>query len=252
MPTRPLPDPADDHDRRILDVIRTHGWAVTGILAEDDYPTYSFTVGLLHTFGHPELVVAGLSIDTARDLLNAVGEGVRSGNRIVPGERYPEYGSAPLAAVAVDPRYVREYLGYACWANRGTDFPAVQLVWPAKAGPFPWEAGYPTDLFAVQPVLGAVGDWPHGWPFPDPPNAAVFTATAVMRGGRPPVYVVHDADGDWQFLTGDPVSEADAMVVAFAEVLRRFPAVGELATLPRGWRAVRTADGWERERIEDE
>jgi len=71
----------------------------------------------------------------------------------------------------------------------------------------------------------------------------------VMDGRQPILLVSHDADdGMWQFLTGGEVQMADAMVVALEEVHSLDPSVGELADLPLGWQAWRSAVGnpWQR------
>ena len=93
--------------------------------------------------------------------------------------------------------------------------------------------------------------FPHGWPFPDPPNAAAFTTRQVAREGRPVRLVTHDADGSWQFHTGEPVSAADGMVVCLEELLKLDPTLADLGGLPRGRRAARRPDGtWERSESE--
>ena len=82
------------------------------------------------------------------------------------------------------------------------------------------------------------------WPFADPPNVAVFSTRQVFRSGQPILHVSHDADdGAWQFHAGSTVAEADAMVVALQEVLAHDPSIAELADLPLGWFAERTAAG---------
>ena len=87
------------------------------------------------------------------------------------------------------------------------------------------------------------------WPFADPENFAVMTALQITHGGQPILLVSHDADdGMWQFLTGGPVNVADAMVVSLREIYKLDPSVAELADLPLGWQALRSAVGqvWER------
>jgi hypothetical protein len=90
-----------------------------------------------------------------------------------------------------------------------------------------------------------VGDWP----FKDPENVAAMTERQVTHGGQPILLVAHDADdGMWQFLAGGPVEMADAMIVSLGEVFTIDPSVGELADLPLGWTAERSASGqpWRR------
>jgi hypothetical protein len=89
----------------------------------------------------------------------------------------------------------------------------------------------------------------EGWPFDDPENVATMTVRQITHGGQPILLVSHDADdGMWQFLTGGPVQMADAMLVSLREVYRIDPSIAELADLPLGWTAERSAPGqsWRR------
>jgi hypothetical protein len=87
------------------------------------------------------------------------------------------------------------------------------------------------------------------WPFDDPENVVTMTVRQITHGGQPILLVSHDADdGMWQFLTGEPVKMADAMLVSLREVYRIDPSISELADLPLGWTAERSAVGqpWRR------
>lgn len=81
------------------------------------------------------------------------------------------------------------------------------------------------------------------WPFQDPEKLAVITLSRILDGSKPILYVVHDQDGDWQFLDGDDVSEEDAETVAFRRVFELDQSIGELADLPTNWTAERAAVG---------
>jgi hypothetical protein len=72
--------------------------------------------------------------------------------------------------------------------------------------------------------------------------------------GKAAILLVHyDADdGMWQFLDGrDDPDPADGVVVCLECVFGLDPSVGDLADLPRGWRAWRDAPGqpWQREEV---
>ena len=94
------------------------------------------------------------------------------------------------------------------------------------------------------------------WPFSDPKNVAVFTVSDIMRGYLPILRVYHDEeDGAWQFLTGGPLPpEKEWMLVALEEIVKVDPTVLELAALPCGWQAARSAPGgkWVSERQANE
>jgi hypothetical protein len=93
------------------------------------------------------------------------------------------------------------------------------------------------------------------WPFNDPQNLAVFTTIRVLEGA-PVLLVTHDHDGDWQVLCGTTNDSKDARIVCFGCAYQRNRVIGELADLPRGWRAWRddVKSPWIREmkELEDE
>ena len=92
------------------------------------------------------------------------------------------------------------------------------------------------------------------WPFPDPPETAVIVLERILRGDSPLRLVTHDEDdGGWQFLDGDHVFEADAVVVGLAEMVQFDPTLGEIvADLPAGWHAWRNDPGHAWRRAEGE
>ncbi|MEL6400396.1 MAG: hypothetical protein AAFO87_00910 [Cyanobacteria bacterium J06607_6] len=87
------------------------------------------------------------------------------------------------------------------------------------------------------------------WAFDNPDNCAVITLVHILDGSTPILHVTHDEDdGGWQFLDGDNVTVANAMVVSLRRMADHDPTIKQLANLPVGWYAVRSAVGqpWER------
>jgi len=152
-----LPDAEDDRDRAILGDIRRIGWSVIQINPDnpnDPGPLYSFSVGLVHTHDHPEIILLGLKHAIAGQIINNIGGLVLLGQRIEPGRVYNDLASVPLVFVEVDPAYYSKYVAYALWLCGGSNFPMLQCVWPLKSGHFPWEEGYDKRGAAIQPLLG--------------------------------------------------------------------------------------------------
>jgi hypothetical protein len=69
------------------------------------------------------------------------------------------------------------------------------------------------------------------------PVAAV--AGSVYRGERPILLVLHEGNGDWQFLDGDPVSGDDLVMVHAHHVFDDHPEIRPLRDLPLEWAAER-------------
>ena len=155
MTEKSLPPPEDDYDRAVLGDIQRVGWSVIQIEPDKEKPgpVYSFSVGLFHTHGHPEIILLGLSHAVAGQIINTIGALAAAGLRVEPGRTYDAFASVPLAFVEVDPAHYRAYVGYALWLYGGPNFPMLQCVWPLKSGHFPWDEGYDQRGAAIQPLL---------------------------------------------------------------------------------------------------
>ncbi len=155
MTPRELPEPQDDQDRQILGWVAEYGWAVLGIPDDPEGPGYTFSVGLWRGWQHPEIVLFGLNHEAAQRLINHLGTTIKGGDRYDPGRFYEGIVSGyRVVFLPVDQDQVGPYLGYACWFNRGQDFPVLQCVWPDREGRFPWEPGFDERFRPRQPLLG--------------------------------------------------------------------------------------------------
>ena len=74
------------HDTWQRRTIRRYGWALQSVLGDEESPPFVYSVGLTG-WGHPELVMFAAGANTAARALNDLGELVRSGRRLVPGDR---------------------------------------------------------------------------------------------------------------------------------------------------------------------
>jgi hypothetical protein len=152
-----LPEPEDAFDAKLVADVREHGWHCVLVQdAEEDEAQpgeapFAYTVGLTHTYGHPELVLVG-RWQYAHGILGAAVELVHEGTRLAPGdesddvlEGYP----VRFGAVADDRR--RELLTHADWLYGHRPFAALQVILPDGAGRMPDEPdydGYPQPLLA--------------------------------------------------------------------------------------------------------
>ncbi len=83
----------------IYKLVEKQGWVVQFV--EDDRTPYAYTVGL-HERGLPELLVTGLSTESATRILNSVAEYLVDGGKPVPGEQILIGGEALLEVVQVE------------------------------------------------------------------------------------------------------------------------------------------------------
>lgn len=242
------------HDKEaeeaITSTVEKHGWFVAKFKATNYQPSFAYTIGLWKNFGHPELIVFGLGINSLQGLLNAIGEYIQKGESIEAGKYYDDFIDGHLSTfLEVHPSSIKDYFGYGMWFNEYKEFKALQMVWPDRQNHFPWDEEAEQNFRFTQPLL----DRNHSFKFPEEKNLAVFTNKQHLEENKPILYVIHEEDGDWQFLTGDELSESDAKVVALEQMVKRDPSLNELFNLERGEEAERSSlqAKWIRNKIID-
>lgn len=76
--------------------------------------------------------------------------------------------------------------------------------------------------------------------FAEPEATPVITSRGVIHDGRPILFADRAIeDGSWILLDSDTIDAEDETTATLGELLRRDPAVEELADLPPGWQARR-------------
>jgi hypothetical protein len=150
-------DPAslDEHDKQLLSDIDRVGWHIVIVEEDEEGPRFAYTVGLFHSFGHPEVIVVGQRIELQGYLLNEIGSQIKSGSVFVPNVRYPDLLEVPFecAFVDVSPAALDEYLGYARWYYRDRIFPVLQCLWPDRSNLTPIDPRFEPRLRGRQPLL---------------------------------------------------------------------------------------------------
>jgi len=237
-------------DNKVLQDIATHGWHVVMIEATDYLPGFAYTVGLWKNYQHPELISFGLSVKTLHSILNIGGDIAKSGQQFSINKSYDEFfESSPTQILKVDKRNIADYFGYAIWFYNQEAFPALQLVWTDRNNKFPWDSGYEKEFEHKQPLLDRNADFK----FREEKNVAVFTTRQFLEDKKPILRVIHDIDGDWQFLIGDQYPE-DAKVVCLEEMIKADKSLNELFNLDYGEQADRECinSKWKRSVCENE
>lgn len=241
----------DERDRKLVADVHRHGWGVIGISGDERLPGWAFTVGLWHSFASPEAAMFGLRVPDMQHWLNQLGEEIRVGHLPRPDElRNGILADVPVTFRPVHDSWYAELFGFALWFTQRPPLPIVEVVWPDREGRFPWEDGCGARCRDDQPQLWLardrhpMGRWTRAtvqdpWPFLDDPATGVFTTKRIAFEGRAVVYVVHDHDGDWQFLDGDDVTPDDITLVHLEHIVGAHPRVAEVGDLPRGWEAWR-------------
>jgi len=236
-----------DNQRTVSD-IEKFGLSVILIQATDYLPSFAYSIGLWQEFGHPEIICFGLSIETLHGLINDAAEMVKNGGTFEAGKQYDDFfESGTTEFVTVDSRNLPDYFGTAIDFYDSSDFSALQLVWTDRNNKFPWNEGFEREYLYKQPLLDRNAEFK----FREVANLGVFTTRQWLEEQKTIVQVVHDEDGDWQFLTGDQMPE-DIKIVALKELVLRDLTLNQIFDLGYGEEAKRDSVGeqWTRVVIE--
>lgn len=236
-----------DDEKESADIER-FGWIVVLLEATDYLPSFAYTVGLLKNYNHPEIIAFGLTTKSLHLLLNDAGEIVKSGGTIEVERKYDDFfENSDTQFIKVDDRNILDYFGQAISFYSSTSFPAIQLVWTDRNNRFPWEQGYEEEFEHRQPLLDRNADFK----FREADNLGIFTTRQWLDLNRPILHVIHDNDGDWQFLTGDQMPE-DAILVALKQMIIKDKTLNEVFNLDYGEEAKRECIGgrWARKQTE--
>ena len=150
---------SDAQEKKVLDDIDTFGWHCVNVLAEEDLPGYSFSVGNYRSANHPEFIIFGLRSDVAHQILTVTLAGLNGGAIVDLSAPTDELlNGHSCVFVKVPEAQYHEHVGFCRWYYEGNGFPLYQIVWPSRDGYFPWHGEASEAFRAAQPVLGL----PHG------------------------------------------------------------------------------------------
>ena len=233
-----------DTEESIMRIVDEYGWYVAQFEATAYLPSFAYTIGLWKNFKHPELIGFGLPLDTLHSILNIGGHVAKDGNKIVVNQRSDEFFEKSEAFILeVNHKNLRDYFGYGIWYNQG-DFPAYQIVWTDKNHRFPWEEKFDQGLLYRQPLL----DRNFEFKFREEKNLNVITNRHFVEERNAILYVEHDEEGDWIFLTGDKWLSKDATLVRLEDMINRDHSLNDLFNLDYGEFAQRenSQSSWKR------
>ena len=119
-------------------------------------PLYVHTVGL-HTEKLPEFIIMGLPTSIAEHLLNDLtAKTISESTKYKHGQVIKQIANTPLIAIKVSEDNKNKYAKQAYNYYFNWKFKLLQLVYPDKAGIYPWESGYDETQRATQPILGKI------------------------------------------------------------------------------------------------
>lgn len=238
----------DDLQRNTKLNIEKYGLQVIMVSSTSYCPSFAYSVGLTDTYSHPEIICFGLSNDLGHAIINDVAEMIKDGEIFKAGEISKDiFKDSRAAFINVDKRNIDDYFGAAIDYYGGKGFDALQVVWTDRNDKLPWEDSFEEEFLSHQPLLDRNADFK----FYEPRNLTTFTTRQWLDGKKPILRVVHNIDGDWQFLTGDQLPE-DIIIVALEELIMRDNTLNQVFDLEYGEEAERDFIGgqWTRNKLE--
>lgn len=138
---------------QVAAMIRDHGWAIQGVFARetsDQQWDFAYTVGLIQRGCSTELVITGIPMNAAADILNEIAASFMNAGEKIPPSEYTLKNGYTLKSVSFIPREGSDiHLGVARAYYGRADVPVTQYIWPDEEHHYPWDEGWGTGY--VQP-----------------------------------------------------------------------------------------------------
>ena len=244
----------DNHNCIDLNQTRNHiekyGLSVIKIESTEYLPSFAYSVGLKETLNHPEIICFGLNTQILHELINDVVEIIKEEGAINPDKEYKNvFEDSRAKFLPIDERNIEDYFGVAIKYYNSTEFKGVQLIWTDRNNKFPWEEGFEEEFKYMEPLLDRNAEFK----FREEKNLGIFTTRQWLEDKDPILRVVHEEDGDWQFLT-ESIDFDNGKVVALEQMLLRDKTLNEVFDLEYGEEAEREFNGgeWKRNKFESE
>ena len=142
MTSPSLPEPHDEESQQILDNIKSYGWT-TVVFEPDSFGMggFAYSLGFDCELSHPEIMVLGLQGAHAAQLIDAIGNLIKSGKTFADGETANDVMSGfPMGFRSVPSIYHR-FADKAQWLHQASKLRLLQCFWPDQNRLFPWDAG---------------------------------------------------------------------------------------------------------------
>ena len=158
------------YDDLIADDVRRLGWSCLTI--HDIDPPFAYTVGLMHSYSHPELIIFGRPNDDSA-ILTVLAAAIRDGSRIDEPNEYHLLDGFPIATRRVDETQHEQHLGFAMGFLTGLgrigELKAVQVFVSDMDGRYPFEPNCALSVYQSQPRLdipltkSELDEWRRQW-----------------------------------------------------------------------------------------
>ena len=230
--------------------IEKYGLSVVMIESTEYLPSFAYSIGLKETYNHPEIISFGLSPQLLHEIINDVVEIIKKEGIINTEKEYDNiFQNSRAKFLQIDKRNIEDYFGVAIKYYDNSEFEGLQLIWTDRKNKFPWENGFEEEFKFKQPLLDRNAEFK----FREERNLGIFTTSEWLKNNEQILRVVHDEDGDWQFLTED-FDFQNGKLVTLEKMVLKDKTLNEIFDLEYGEEAERDFIGgkWKRNKIENE
>ena len=145
----------DEQDQIIFDNIEKYGCHIIHVLAVDNLPNFSYSIGLFETYQKPEIIIIGLKQNIQQVLLNNIAYDYKEGRVLESGKMHGDIlDDYECLLLDVEKKHYDEYVGQAIDYYKEKKFPLIQIIWPTPSNMYPFDKDAPDGFKKWQPVLG--------------------------------------------------------------------------------------------------
>lgn len=140
--------------RGVGEVVARTGMAIRGVIGSRGETSWAYSIGRV-LLGLPELIVVGMPSHQCGHLINHVAD---EWDRVLSGELDSFVHLVPLPErIVATTNYVRDACRLAREHGLLSELRVMQVVWPDRAGHFPWDPACDSATRHVQPMLSLLG-----------------------------------------------------------------------------------------------
>jgi hypothetical protein len=143
-------------DVKFLNIVKDFGWHVMKVAPRvgDEGHLWAYSTGLYYSYGHPEILMLNLQLDSMHEIINLIGASVKKGKTFEPGKPYADILERFIVPSSLFCQPImKKYVGFSRWFYEGDSFPILQRFWPDTSNRFPWQPDCDADVRESQPLL---------------------------------------------------------------------------------------------------
>lgn len=151
--------------KAVREGVAHQGYDIIHMLASPECPQYTYTVGLVKKWHHPELLISALESQSACNILRIAVWEIMGGRTFSQGMSTEDLINYPIAVIEIPQDWISTHMPGADSVNP-VPFRAFQMVLSDETGKFPWEKGaqrpfHGQQIVGAAPRLGCAR-LPHG------------------------------------------------------------------------------------------